>query len=297
ITRGEGVRRGTALAAGFKNVCYSHGFDDYSTARVRLVRERGEPVAYVLTAAAEVGQGIVLVCEQIARSVLEVQRVVVETPNTSIDSAGSSSASRQTWMSGGAVLAACREVRIELERRAKARGRALEDFEVADLLDEPIERTVKHRHRPTEARNDTTQNSGHVAFLFAAHRATVAVDVETGPGKVVQVPTSTACRSVPTTTCSAPSRARAGASRRATIRERPHAPNERPRKAAHSPIRSVFALLLKVAVAGRDVLGTRVVIAAVGVRRHGAVVVTDPRRGHVSRLAAAGCGRVERFLG
>ena len=52
ITRGEGVRRGTALAAGFKNVCYSHGFDDYSTARVRLVRERGEPVAYVLTAAA-----------------------------------------------------------------------------------------------------------------------------------------------------------------------------------------------------------------------------------------------------
>ena len=190
ITRGEGVRRGTALAAGFKNVCYSHGFDDYSTARVRLVRERGEPVAYVLTAAAEVGQGIVLVCEQIARSVLEVQRVVVETPDTSIDSAGSSSASRQTWMTGGAVLAACREVRTELERRAKARGRALEDFEVADLLDEPIERTVKHRHRPTEARNETTQNHGHVAFLFAAHRATVDVDVETGLVKVVQVATS-----------------------------------------------------------------------------------------------------------
>src|SRR5207245_2627638 len=36
ITRGEGVRRGTALAAGFKNVCYSHSFDDFSTARVRL---------------------------------------------------------------------------------------------------------------------------------------------------------------------------------------------------------------------------------------------------------------------
>jgi len=190
ITRGEGVRRGTALAAGFKNVCYSHGFDDYSTARVRLVRERGEPVAYVLTAAAEVGQGIVLVCEQIARSVLEIQRVVVETPNTSIDSAGSSSASRQTWMTGGAVLAVCRELRTELERRAKARGRALEDFEVADLLDEPIERTVKHRHRPTEARNQTTQNHGHVAFLFAAHRATVDVDVETGLVKVVQVATS-----------------------------------------------------------------------------------------------------------
>ena len=72
ITRGEGVRRGVGFAAGFKNVCYSHGFDDFSTARVRLVLERGEPVAYVLTAAAEVGQGIVLVCEQIARTELGV---------------------------------------------------------------------------------------------------------------------------------------------------------------------------------------------------------------------------------
>jgi len=190
ITRGEGVRRGTGFAAGFKNVCYSHAFDDFSTARVRLVRERGEAVAYVLTAASEVGQGIVLVCEQITRTALGVQRVVVETPDTSIDSAGSSSASRQTWMTGGAVLATCNEVKAELERRAAARGTRLADVEVADLLDEPVERLVKHRHRPTEPRNPTTQNNGHVAFLFAAHRATVDVDVETGLVKVVQVATT-----------------------------------------------------------------------------------------------------------
>ncbi len=190
ITRGEGVRRGTGFAAGFKNVCYSHAFDDFSTARVRLVRERGEAVAYVLTAASEVGQGIVLVCEQITRTALGVQRVIVETPNTSIDSAGSSSASRQTWMTGGAVLAACTQVKAELERRAAARGTRLADVEVADLLDEPVERLVKHRHRPTEPRNPTTQNNGHVAFLFAAHRATVDVDVETGLVKVVQVATT-----------------------------------------------------------------------------------------------------------
>src|SRR5438034_948808 len=36
LTFGEGVRRGTGLAAGMKNVCYSHGFHDFSTARVRL---------------------------------------------------------------------------------------------------------------------------------------------------------------------------------------------------------------------------------------------------------------------
>ena len=36
-TRGEGVRRGTGFAVGFKNICYSEGFDDYCTARVRLL--------------------------------------------------------------------------------------------------------------------------------------------------------------------------------------------------------------------------------------------------------------------
>src|SRR5918996_1404298 len=38
-TRGEGVRRGVGFAVGFKNICYSEGFDDYSTARVRLSGE------------------------------------------------------------------------------------------------------------------------------------------------------------------------------------------------------------------------------------------------------------------
>jgi CO/xanthine dehydrogenase Mo-binding subunit len=177
LTHGEGLRRGYGLAAGFKNVCYSHGFDDASTARVRLERHEGRPRARVHTAAAEVGQGIVTVCQQIVRTELEVEDVVVETPDTSIASAGSSSASRQTWMTGGAVLAACREVRAELGRRGGS-------------LDAPIERTVTWRHRPTERRDERTQNHGHVAFLFAAHRATVDVDLGTGLVKVVQVATS-----------------------------------------------------------------------------------------------------------
>jgi CO/xanthine dehydrogenase Mo-binding subunit len=38
-TRGEGVRRGTGFAVGFKNICYSEGFDDYCTARVVLAED------------------------------------------------------------------------------------------------------------------------------------------------------------------------------------------------------------------------------------------------------------------
>ncbi|HSS92793.1 MAG TPA: molybdopterin cofactor-binding domain-containing protein, partial [Candidatus Dormibacteraeota bacterium] len=40
-THGEGVRRGVGFAAGFKNVGYSEGFNDYSTARVRLLVAAG----------------------------------------------------------------------------------------------------------------------------------------------------------------------------------------------------------------------------------------------------------------
>jgi xanthine dehydrogenase D subunit len=197
LTRGEGVVRGTGHAAGFKNVCYSHGFDDFATARVRLMRDARGPIARVHTAAAEVGQGIVTVMVQVARTELGIERVELDTPDTAVGSSGSSSASRQTWMTGGAVQAACREVRAELEQRAKRRrgplsapGDPLDEVDLADLLDEPIDRTVTYRHRDTEPRDDVTQNRGHVAFLFAAHRATVDVDLGTGIVRVVQVATA-----------------------------------------------------------------------------------------------------------
>src|SRR5256885_13259562 len=91
-------------------------------------------------------------------------------------------------MTGGAVLAACREVKAELLARARKAGRSPDDLSA--LLDEPIDKTVIHRHRDTEPRDPTTQNQGHVAFLFAAHRAVVDVDVDTGLVKVVQIATA-----------------------------------------------------------------------------------------------------------
>jgi CO/xanthine dehydrogenase Mo-binding subunit len=106
-THGEGVRRGIGYAVGFKNVGYSEGFDDYSTARVRLEMVGGEPVATVHTAAAEVGQGLVTVVAQIARTELGVDQVVNHPADTSVGTAGSTSASRQTYCTGGAVRAIC----------------------------------------------------------------------------------------------------------------------------------------------------------------------------------------------
>ena len=42
-THGEGTRRGVGFAVGFKNIAFAEGFDDYSTARVRLSLDGGRP--------------------------------------------------------------------------------------------------------------------------------------------------------------------------------------------------------------------------------------------------------------
>ncbi len=83
-THGEGVVRGVGYAVGIKNVGFSEGFDDYSTARVRVEVVAGEPVATVHTAMAEVGQGGVTVHAQIARTELGVARVTIHPADTQV---------------------------------------------------------------------------------------------------------------------------------------------------------------------------------------------------------------------
>src|SRR5206468_3283274 len=100
-TRGEGVRRGVGFAVGFKNICYSEGFDDFCAARVRLLAGGR---AEIHCGAAEVGQGVTNVVLQVARTELGTNDVALAPATTaSVDSAGSASASRMTWMAAGAV--------------------------------------------------------------------------------------------------------------------------------------------------------------------------------------------------
>jgi CO/xanthine dehydrogenase Mo-binding subunit len=203
-THGEGVVRGVGYAIAYKNVGFSEGFDDYSTARVRLELTGGEPVATVHTAAAEVGQGLITVEQQICRTELGVERVVVHPKTTGVGSGGSTSASRQTYVTGGAVKAACESVRaVVLERAAAVLGRSAGELRLegeklvgasgevllglGDVLGtEAVEETVEWRHRPTHAIDpETGQGNAHVQFAFSAHRAVVDVDVELGLVKVV----------------------------------------------------------------------------------------------------------------
>jgi xanthine dehydrogenase D subunit len=190
------VVRGVGYAVGIKNLQFSEGFEDDAEAEVELTPDG----AVVRTAAIEVGQGMVTVLGQIARSALGVERVTIAFDHTSrIGSAGSTSASRQTQMTGGAVLAAAEALRARV--LADHGGDDLDDAGVwragelvvlwASLVGHgPIRERVHFRHPPTEHPDEHGQGRVHVDFCVAAHRAVVDVDPELGLVRVVRIDTA-----------------------------------------------------------------------------------------------------------
>jgi CO/xanthine dehydrogenase Mo-binding subunit len=175
-TRGEGVRRGVGFAVGFKNVCYSEGFDDSCAARVELRADGG---AVVHCAAAEVGQGVEGVILQVARTELGTDDVELASGTTAtVGSSGSTSASRMTYMASGAVRDACRAA---LEEQARLGGGEVD-----------VERVFRHP-RTTPLDPETGQVTGdraHVQLATSAMRVVAEVDVELGLTRVVWVGTA-----------------------------------------------------------------------------------------------------------
>ncbi|MEI8069728.1 MAG: xanthine dehydrogenase subunit D [Actinomycetota bacterium] len=198
------IVRGIGWGVSMKNLMYSEGFDDFATARCTLK----DGVASLKFATSEVGQGFVTLAPQIARSVLGVDEVILEPIDTQIGSAGSTSASRQTWMSGGAVDGACRLVRERLFHHV-GKQHSIDPLRLVidgtDVIDQvgtfrisvaeasdgiEISETFEHHHRATEELDANGQGNCHTAFAFVAHRAVVDVDPELGLVKVVQIATA-----------------------------------------------------------------------------------------------------------
>lgn len=196
------IQRGYGFALGWKNLMFAEGFDDYSTASCTV---RGGQVS-IKTACAEVGQGFVTLVEQIGRTEFGVDEVTIEQSDTTIGSAGSTSASRQTWMSGGAVKAACDSVRAKILQHVAVRhGVTIDVLEIRDGhivslnreiditladIDETFTDTIEFHHAPTVHLDDDGQGDAHVSFAVAAHRAVVDVDTGLGLLRVVEMATS-----------------------------------------------------------------------------------------------------------
>ncbi len=198
------ISRGIGFAVGWKNLMFSEGFDDYSTASCTVI----DGIVSIKSACAEVGQGFVTLVQQIGRTEFGVDHVVVETADTQIGSAGSTSASRQTWMSGGAVKAACEAVRAQIiayvaqQHNVNDAALFVEDGIVRSLNGEvhiPLSELapghrfhdlVEYHHEPTQRLDENGQGNAHVSFAVAAHRAVVDVDVDLGLLRVVNIATT-----------------------------------------------------------------------------------------------------------
>lgn len=201
------VRRGVGFAIGWKNLMFAEGFDDYSTASCTIAD--GE--IRVKCACAEVGQGFVTLIRQIVRTVFDLpadHEPIIESVDTAIGSAGSTSASRQTWMSGGAVKNACEAARVKLlQHVATTEGVAFDALDVRNgrimSMNGAVDLSLAeasagqrfsdlhvHRHTATVPLDENGQGNAHVSFAFAAHRAVVDVDTDLGLLRVVEIATT-----------------------------------------------------------------------------------------------------------
>ncbi len=171
-------RRGLGIACAYKNVGYSFGFDDKSTARVELrLDENGEiDHALVRMAAVEVGQGVFTALAQIAAEALnipieKVRFAFVDTAGS--PDAGSCSASRHTYVSGNAVYLACQEALAR--REAILRAETGEQEIVAEYTYH-----ARSRHPTTSWDPETGECDPHISYSFGAQAVLLDVDIETG---------------------------------------------------------------------------------------------------------------------
>ncbi len=169
------LRRGVGIASGVKNVGYSFGYPEQSTATVELFGEAELERAVVRIGAAEVGQGAHLALQQIAAEALALplDRVtLVADDSAAAPNAGSASASRMTLMGGRAVHDAALAAREQWSATERYHAQA----------------TVQYRPEAT-TRLDPVTGAGrpHYCYGYAAQAVEVEVNLLTGQVQVLRI--------------------------------------------------------------------------------------------------------------
>lgn len=201
------VRRGIGIGSMWYGIGNT-GIANPSTAQIELSPE-GEIKLYI--GVADIGQGSDTALLQIASEGLgvelnEIQLIRADTSATT--DAGATSASRQTYITGNAILKAIENLKREILKEASS----LLNEEEGDLFVE--EGFVKHRQKfclalpirevarrtrrtirgegyfdPETTRLDpkTGQGNPYATYAFATHLAEVEVDIETGKVRVLRI--------------------------------------------------------------------------------------------------------------
>ncbi len=163
------VRRGRGFACAYKNVGFSFGFPERSEADVVLFGDDGHPTrAELFLAGADVGQGAHTAFVQMAAEALDLPFEAVDgefSDTATSGDAGSASASRLSWMSGNAILAAAEQAsKAWADGERPARGHARYTPPATEPLDpEGVAATVPN-----------------FAYGYVAEAVDLSVDIETG---------------------------------------------------------------------------------------------------------------------
>ncbi len=168
-------RRGLGLVCSFKNIGYSFGFPERSSAEVEIQGEGSIERVIVRHSAAEVGQGITTTLAQIAAEVLDVPLSRIELSarfDNTAPRSGSASASRLAFMAGNAVKGAAE--------------RALQSW--LGEQKPPIKAFYEY-HAPTTTAPDplTGACTPNYSYGYSTQIAEIEVDLESGGLKVLKL--------------------------------------------------------------------------------------------------------------
>ena len=168
------LRRGKGFACAYKNVGFSFGAPEVSTATIEL--HGGKEIEEVILhhAGADVGQGAHTVFAQMAASALNVplekiHLIVSDTAFT--ESSGSASASRMTFMAGNSIYGAAEAAMLKWKNEER-----------------PAIATYHYRPpKTTPFDPETGKSEPNFAYGYVAEAAEVEVDIETGQIKLLNV--------------------------------------------------------------------------------------------------------------
>jgi len=167
--------------------CGNTGISNPSSCRLSL-RKDGKIVFH--SGVCEIGQGSDTVLWQILLEVLKVNEkdvILVRGDTDTSTDVGSTSASRQTYISGRAVYEAATKMNAYLETKGYYRGRGLKDI----FQESPTENNLifeGHFDPPTTQLNiETSAGTPYATYAFATHMTEVEVDEKTGMCSVKKV--------------------------------------------------------------------------------------------------------------
>ena len=168
------LKRGIGLAAGFKNIGFSFGYQEHCWARIELHGSSNIDRVVSWHAGAEIGQGTHTTMVQMAAEALGVPVncvTLMTTDTATMDNSGSVSASRMTFMAGNAI-----------------RGAAQAALEKWQTEERPVVAEYKYlAPQTTPFEKETGHSTPNFAYAYAAQTVEVEVDTETGQVKVLRV--------------------------------------------------------------------------------------------------------------